>query len=248
MQTLIVSTRQPGDDALLTCALDCPAVEIVNPGLWRIVYETPPAGGPDVKPQPGDWWIVPSRHAVPYIAALPAPERRKMRAICLGLGTGRQLAAAGVGTIRMPAAGHDSEALLAMPEMQDVATRTIMLLTAPGGRELITSTLRRRGAEVRIMYVYRREPSAPDAAVLARLAAHRGRLITLATSAGGLMALHEALSPALRRQLLTQPVIVISRRLAAVAAELGFTQIVSSPDPGTESLAACCRVLLSQPA
>jgi len=246
VKTLIVSTRQPGDDARLTTALGCPAAEVVNPGLWRIVGETPPAGGQGLMPRPGDWWIIPSRHAVPYIAALPVALRRKVRAICLGHGTERQLQAAGVGTIRLPAAGHDSEALLAMAEMQQVAGRTITLLTAPGGRDLIPSTLRQRGAEVRILYVYRREPSAPDPAVLARIAGHQGGFVTLATSAGGLKALLDTLPPRVWQHLLTQPVIVISKRLAASAAELGFTRIVSSPDPGTESLATCCRTLLSQ--
>lgn len=51
---------------------------------------------------------------------------------------------------------HNSEALLALPELQRVAGQRWLLIRANEGRELFADTLRARGAEVHYLAVYQR--------------------------------------------------------------------------------------------
>ena len=53
--------------------------------------------------------------------------------------------------------GFDSETLLTHPALNDVRDKTIIIVRGESGRELLSDTLRNRGADVRYLSVYRRE-------------------------------------------------------------------------------------------
>jgi uroporphyrinogen-III synthase len=121
----------------------------------------------------------------------------------------------------VPQKSFDSEALLALPALQEVAGRRILILRGEGGRELLAETLRRRGATVEYAEVYRRERPAPQGSPRDWL--EKADIISITSSE----ALHNlvAMTPApLQGRLLTLPLVVISERTAQLAWELGFQQ------------------------
>src|SRR5690606_18479787 len=79
--------------------------------------------------------------------------------LAVGKGTANQLAQAGIRAL-VPDDGHDSEALLRLPRLQEVAGQRVLILRGQGGRELLSETLRERGARVDYAELYRR--AAPD--------------------------------------------------------------------------------------
>lgn len=75
-----------------------------------------------------------------------------------------------------------SEGLLAMPALQDVKDKLVVIVRGNGGRELIKQQLITRGAVVRYVQSYKRIPLALDGAALAQQWQHAGIRCIVATS------------------------------------------------------------------
>jgi len=93
----------------------------------------------------------------------------------IGEATAAALRRAGIANVVAPAAGFDSESLLACPELQSVGGKRILIFRGVGGREHLRDTLESRGASVAYVECYRRERPATDPAPL-RAALARGEI------------------------------------------------------------------------
>jgi uroporphyrinogen-III synthase len=69
----------------------------------------------------------------------------------------------------LPSAGFNSEGLLQHPALQEVAGQHILIVRGKSGRELLSSTLRDRGATVDTLAVYDRVQPTSDPTALAEL-------------------------------------------------------------------------------
>ncbi|WP_417690097.1 uroporphyrinogen-III synthase [Pseudidiomarina sp.] len=63
---------------------------------------------------------------------------------------------------------HNSDALLALPELQQVSDQRWLIVRGRSGRELFADTLRARGAQVEYLEVYERVSNPPTAAQMAK--------------------------------------------------------------------------------
>ncbi len=168
-----------------------------------------------------------SPNAVEY--GLPALQRYAGPAAntliaAVGRGTARELQnRLGRAPDLLPAQRFDSEGLLALPALQAVSGKRILILRGNGGRELLGETLRERGATVDYAEVYRRDPPLAEDAATDWL--EMSDLITV-TSGEALHNLWEFAAAAQRPVLLNKPLITVSERVAQQAGELGFTHVM----------------------
>lgn len=194
-----------------------------------------------------DDWIFSSPAAVRFGAGLlPARRARvQLRAYALGDGTARALARHDV-TATIPHDRSDSEGLLALPELKRVRGRRIALVGAPGGRDRIAPTLRRRGAKVEAIHVYRRVPPRLTRRHFDALAAARDPLIALVSSGEALDHLVALLPSAQVARLRAQILVVSSARLAVLAREHAFSQIVLARSAAPRDLIAAAAAALAR--
>lgn len=123
--------------------------------------------------------------------------------------------------------GMNSEALLQLPRLQQVADQKIAIFRGKGGRELLASTLRDRGARVDYFEVYQRQLLSYAPQELVNTIERRGVNVLSVTSAESLQRLQE-LAAANTQALYLLPLIVPSSRVAGLARDAGFTHVVDA--------------------
>lgn len=165
----------------------------------------------------------------------------------VGAGTGQILADYGL-PVSWPSGGDDSEALLALPELQAALQEAlfprVLIIRGEDGRTLLAERLQSQGVEVDYLPVYRRVLPDYPAGTLQRLLQVE-RLNGLVVSSGqGLMHLRQlAMDDWLR--LAQLPLFVPSPRVATMARELGALNVVDCRGADTAALLAALRAQAS---
>ena len=142
---------------------------------------------------------------------------------CVGRGSARELNRLGYTDVIAPLGRADSEALLALPALQAVAGKKIIIFRGDGGRDVLGDTLTKRGAEVEYVECYRRVLPRVDASSLIHDWRQGAINIVSITSTQGLKNLQTLLGDAGRACLLHTPIVVLSERTARACRELGCT-------------------------
>ncbi|MEO6421793.1 MAG: uroporphyrinogen-III synthase [Candidatus Nitrotoga sp.] len=117
----------------------------------------------------------------------------------------------------------DSEALLALPELKQISGWRVVIFRGNGGRELLGDTLKARGVKaVEYVTCYQRNRPHQDATMLL---ASNPNAITV-TSSEALGYLWDMLDDAAKKQLATVPLFVPHARIADIAHEQGWSDVV----------------------
>ena len=148
------------------------------------------------------------------------------------------------------AGGMGSEAVLELPVLSaaQVGGRRVGIVRGRGGRELLADTLRRRGAEVEYVEVYRRLPRRYPAGEVPRLMAGEGVNVMVVTSGESLRYLKAAVADNIESVSLI-PLVVPSARLRAEAEKTGFRRAVNADGSDNRALlAALAAVTAASPA
>ena len=194
-----------------------------------------------------DMAIFVSANAVEYAVADPAAWPAQLVPFAPGPGTAAALAAVGITNARIPATTMDSEGLLALPELADVAGRRIVIFRGTGGRELLHTVLEARGARVEQIECYRRARPATGAAGL--LEAWRDRRIDAVTltSSEGLDNLWAIFDAEGRSYLVATAAFVPHPSIAEHAGSLGLRSVIVTPPADAGLLASLLEYFSAHP-
>ncbi len=154
----------------------------------------------------------------------PTPWPPGVKAFAPGPGSAAALTNLGVRGVRFPGERHDSEGLLALPELADVRGKRILLLRGEGGRDLLLDTLRARGASVDVVACYRRAPPVGVQGLVEVLAEGRAQALTL-TSSEGVANLCDALDATSLQRLSVLPAFASHPRIAEAARARGLRAV-----------------------
>ena len=149
-----------------------------------------------------------------------------LRVAAIGRGSARELARYGFADVIVPERRFESEALLALPALADVAGWQVLIFRGDGGRELLGDTLEQRGARVAYAECYRRVKPDADAGDLLRRWVRGGIDAVTVTSSEGLRNLFDMVGNLGRQWLRRTPLFVPHERIAATAAELGAQRVI----------------------
>jgi len=160
----------------------------------------------------------------------PASGRGELKIATVGQGSAKALRELGIANVIAPAEHFDSEGLLALPELQNVAGWRVMIFRGDGGRELLGDTLKARGATVEYATCYQRSKPQQDAGALLSAVPDA---ITV-TSSEALGYLWQMLNGSARAALGDTPLFVPHARIAELAREQGWLQVqlTASGDDG----------------
>ena len=127
-----------------------------------------------------------------------------------------------------PGSNMSSEGLLAVPQLHYVQDQRVLVVKGEGGRDTLARELAQRGARVDELPCYRRSrPTLPEG-VLARKLADGNIAAIMISSGEGLENLRVLLSPAETTNFKHLCIIVPSPRVARMAREAGFDQVVTA--------------------
>jgi len=187
-----------------------------------------------------DWAIFISSNAVQQ--AMPRVLHRfptlpsRLRFAAIGPSTAAELQKFGVGSVLIPQDRHDSEHLLALPEMQTVAGKRVTIFRGVGGRELLAEILNARGATVQFAECYQRVNPQHDAGDLPRLWQNKQLHAVVVTSSEALRNLLDLASDA---EWLRNTLICVNHARIAELAQRNGLQVAVSDAPGDEGMLNC---------
>jgi uroporphyrinogen-III synthase len=171
---------------------------------------------------------------------------KRQRVYAIGLATAHALRERHVANVVTPSSGNDSEALLVLPELQNVAGQTIVIakgLSDSGGRVALEQTLRGRGATVATFNCYTRHAAAPSADARRALTAAPRTLVFSVLSVETLDSLNENLRRDSREDAYARGMMLVPHaRIAAAASAAGWRHVEIVPMALDGMLAAICAL------
>ncbi|MBB6519924.1 uroporphyrinogen-III synthase [Pseudoteredinibacter isoporae] len=168
----------------------------------------------------------------------------------LAIGAATAEAAANMGFAEMAQAegAMDSEALLALPALQELSDKKVLIFRGQGGRETLARALRERGATVDYCELYRRAcpEGLPEALAASPFAKSDGRRVIMVHSGESLENLHQGIQKAGLTSWKHDELICPSQRVAELATGLGFDRVHAASNAGEPAMLTVLQQLAAQ--
>lgn len=144
-------------------------------------------------------------------------------------------------TAEMPDQGFDSEALLALPGMQQIAGAKILILKGTGGRTLLREQLSVRGAIVEMLDLYQRNIVEYNSGQVLRILGTGLPDHILITSAQIFDHMHRTLEPCYDN-LMSVNLVTASERISDRARKLGYERVKTAAGAFDEAMLSALAV------
>ncbi len=156
--------------------------------------------------------------------------------MAIGRQTAVKLAEFGITAIQSPH-GYDSEALLAMPQLQQVNEQKVLIMRGEGGRETLAGELSQRGARVEYADLYRRSMPLYTSGQISSTIGDKPFAAVLLTSGEAVNNFSQLIADQHLNTLKHTTLVVPSERVARIAAELGYTRVITASGPDNQAMA-----------
>lgn len=188
----------------------------------------------------GDYVFLVSKSAVDFsvntLKEIGFQWREDMQYFTVGQRTAQYFASQSERAIYYPIAQENSEGLLALPAMQQLAGKQILILRGNGGREYFSEQATERGAKVEAIECYRRVPISYNNEEQTSICKRSGVDTLVATSLDILYALIEFVPENEQNWLKSCRLVTVSSRIAEAAKQQGWQKILLSPKADNQSL------------
>ncbi len=168
----------------------------------------------------------------------------------LAIGAATAEAAANIGFAEMAQAegAMDSEALLALPVLQELSDQKVLIFRGQGGRETLAQALRQRGATVDYCELYRRAcpEGLPESLLASPFAKTAARKMIMVHSGESLENLHRGIQEAGLASWRHYELICPSQRVAELARGLGFSRAHAASNAGEPAMLEALQYLAAQ--
>ncbi|WGW00246.1 uroporphyrinogen-III synthase [Vibrio sp. YMD68] len=161
--------------------------------------------------------------------------------IAVGQKTAQILSKLAQQKVHYPKVG-DSEHLLALPPLQSIQSKRIVILRGDGGRELIYDTLKTRLAQVEYREVYQRNYIDFQSDTCVSNWQKQSIDTLVITSSGQLNFFASQIDPAYRGWLYQLQLLVPSERIASDAQRLGFNSVTNTGSASNRDLVAALQL------
>ncbi len=182
-------------------------------------------------------------NALPRILKKFGKIPKNLKFAAIGHQTAKQLSLYGVQRVLTPQKRFDSETLLALAEMHDVANETIIIFRGLGGRDVLAETLKSRGANIIFAECYRRTNPQKDAQLLSRLWQQNQLNAVVVTSSE---AMRNLVNLASESDYLEHVTLCVNHaRIAELPLQLGLKVLVTDA-PGDDAMIKCLSQLVNK--
>ena len=181
-----------------------------------------------------------SGNAVVHGMALVERYRRQWppnsRCYAMGKTTARMLAGHGIQARQPLGPEMNSEALMALPELQSLAGDKVLIVRGVGGREWLCQALAARGAEVDYLETYQRLKSDTLPSELSRQIGAGAIDFLLAASGETVTIIVELVAAGLQGALMDIAIVVPGQRVADIARQAGFKWVIMAANAGDDAM------------
>lgn len=173
----------------------------------------------------GDYVFIVSSNAVDYAVETLINTgfhfRSDLKYFAVGQRTAKYFTEKAEQPVVYPIESENSEGVLELPEMQDLSDKTVLILRANSGRELLAEQAVLRGATVQYLECYRREPVEEDISEKINLYKRLGVDTIVVTSSETLKSLYEQASEDCE-WLFGCNLVVVGKRIAEISGQMGW--------------------------